>query len=293
MNWQQIAASISNTLGEPFEIERHSSVGGGCINTACKVEGKGREFFVKLNRADLLDMFVAEAEGLLELAKPGVIKVPEPVCYGTSSGQAFLVLENLRLGGGSQGVMRLLGRQLAAMHRCTAGQFGWHRDNTIGSTHQPNDRQNDWPSFWQKDRLGFQLQLAERSGARARMLKKGEELLAHVPDFFLDYQPEASLLHGDLWSGNYSILASGEPVIFDPAVYYGDREADIAMTELFGGFSADFYAAYNEAWPLDNGYSQRKTFYNLYHILNHYNMFGGGYGSQAEGMMDRLLSDFR
>lgn len=291
MDWQPIAASISDSLGEPFEIERHSSIGGGCINSAFKVEGKGRQFFVKLNRADLLEMFVAEAEGLTELAKPGVIRVPEPVCYGTCSGQAFLVLEHLQLGGGSRGVMQVLGRQLAAMHRVTAKQFGWSRDNTIGSTHQPNEWHDDWVTFWQVQRLGYQLQLAERQGARARMLKKGEELMAHVADFFTDYQPVASLLHGDLWSGNYSILASGEPVIFDPAVYYGDREADIAMTELFGGFSADFYAAYNEVWPLDSGYSQRKTFYNLYHIINHFNMFGGGYAAQAESMIDRLLSN--
>lgn len=293
MDWQQIATSISDALGETFRIERHSSIGGGCINSAFRVDGKGRRFFVKLNDVDRLDMFVAEAEGLAELAKAHAIKVPEPVCYGASSGQAFLVLENLQFGGGGGDVMPRLGRQLAALHRYTAEQFGWHRDNTIGSTHQPNGLGNDWPSFWRKQRLGFQLQLAERQGASGRMLRKGEELMGHVADFFTDYQAEASLLHGDLWSGNYSILASGEPVIFDPAVYYGDREADIAMTELFGGFGGEFYAAYNEAWPLDSGYRQRKTFYNLYHILNHYNMFGGGYGSQADSMIDRLLSEVR
>lgn len=291
MDWQKIASNISDTLGQPFQIDHHSSIGGGCINTAFRIEGQGQQYFVKLNRADLLDMFVAEAEGLEELNKADAIRVPRPICYGTSSGQSFLVLENLQFGGGQRDAMQKLGRQLAKMHRYTAEQFGWYRDNTIGATHQPNDRNKDWSGFWQQARLGHQLQLASRQGGSHRMLDKGERLLAHVMDFFTDYQPEASLLHGDLWSGNYSILASGEPVIFDPAVYYGDREADIAMTELFGGFGSDFYAAYNEAWPLHSGYQVRKTFYNLYHIINHYVMFGGGYGSQAEGMIDRLLSE--
>ncbi len=291
MDWQKIAVTISDTLGEPFEIERHSSMGGGCINSAYRIEGRGQVYFVKLNRAELLDMFIAEAEGLAELNKPGVIRVPKPVCYGTSSDQAFIVMEHLPFGGGRRDAMQVFGRQLAELHRFTADQFGWQRDNTIGATHQPNDRHDDWISFWQQARLGYQLKLAARQGGSHRMLDKGQQLLARVADFFTDYQPEPSLLHGDLWSGNYSILSTGEPVIFDPAVYYGDREADIAMTELFGGFGGDFYAAYNEAWPLDSGYNHRKTFYNLYHILNHFVMFGGGYGSQAEGMMDRLLSE--
>ena len=293
MNWQQITASISDALSEPFVVEHHSSIGGGCINSAFRLEGGGQTFFVKLNRAALLDMFVAEAEGLVELASAEAIRVPGPICYGISGDQAYLVLENLQFGGGQRDAMRQFGRQLAALHRFTAEQFGWSRDNTIGSTPQPNTRQADWLRFWQETRLGHQLALAGQRGGHRGMLSKGERLLAQLGDFFVDYQPVASLLHGDLWSGNYSILASGEPVIFDPAVYYGDREADIAMTELFGGFGDDFYAAYNEAWPLDNGYRQRKTFYNLYHILNHHNMFGGGYASQAEAMMDRLLSELK
>lgn len=292
MDWQAISHEISEALGEPVHIDRHHSVAGGCINSAFHVEGAGREFFVKLNRVDRLEMFIAEAEGLAELQKARALRVPAPVCYGASGDQAFLVMEYLALGGGGKEVMRVLGRQLATLHEFTADEFGWSRDNTIGSTHQPNQPCADWQRFWREQRLGYQLQLAERRGG-GRLAKKGERLLGHVADFFRDYRPIASLLHGDLWSGNYSVLASGEPVIFDPAVYYGDRETDLAMTELFGGFSADFYAAYNEAWPLDGGYRQRKTFYNLYHILNHYHLFGGGYGSQAEDMIDRLLSEVR
>jgi fructosamine-3-kinase len=145
--------------------------------------------------------------------------------------------------------------------------------------------------FWREHRLGYQLGLAEQRGGPANLLRKGEQLMQLVPNLFTDYQPRPSLLHGDLWSGNYAVTREGDPIIFDPAVYFGDREADLAMTELFGGFSRRFYQAYNEAWPLDKGYQVRKTFYNLYHILNHFNMFGGGYGGQAERMTEQLLNE--
>ena len=291
MNWEALQQAITEKTGVPFVIRQKQTVGGGCINTAYQLQGDEQGYFVKFNQANLLDMFIAEAEGLVELASADVIKVPVPICYGSSDGQAYLVLEKLKFGGGQRDVMQTFGRQLAELHRCTQDRFGWRRDNTIGSTHQPNTQDNDWLSFWRQQRLGFQLQLAQRHGASRRLLQKGERLLEELARFFSDYQPLPSLLHGDLWSGNHSVLATGEPVIFDPAVYYGDREADMAMTELFGGFSADFYAAYNEVWPLDAGYKRRKTLYNLYHILNHYNMFGGGYGAQAEGMLDRLLAE--
>lgn len=291
MDLNQIAADISSATGEPFQIDHHSSIGGGCINSAYRVEGNGQAYFIKLNRADMLDMFIAEAEGLDEMANAVAIRVPRPVCTGTSRGQSWIAMEYLEFGAGSKGVMVEFARQLAALHRHSQAQFGWHRDNTIGSTQQPNEQTTDWPDFWRQHRLGYQLELATRRGASGRMLRNGEKLMTQLDDFFTDYQPVASLLHGDLWSGNYAISAAGEPVIFDPAVYYGDREADLAMTELFGGFGGDFYAAYNEAWRLDHGYQIRKTLYNLYHILNHYNMFGGGYGSQAETMIEQLLSE--
>ncbi len=148
-------------------------------------------------------------------------------------------------------------------------------------------------TFWREHRLGFQLELAVRHGAGSRIADAGSRLQEALPQLLEGHRPAASLLHGDLWSGNYSFTRAGEPVIFDPAVYYGDREADLAMTELFGGFSQRFYEAYREAWPLDAGYSVRKVLYNLYHVLNHFNLFGGGYLSQAQGMIDRLLSETR
>jgi len=179
------------------------------------------------------------------------------------------------------------------MRRRRNPAYGWYRPNTIGATPQDNTCCDNWVRFWQQNRLQFQLDLAARNGAGGRLLSQGERLLVELPALFGSYLPEASLLHGDLWSGNYAYLQSGEPTLFDPAVYYGDREADLAMTELFGGFGADFYAAYNNAWPLDSGYRTRKTLYNLYHILNHYNMFGSGYLGQAQRMLDSLMSELR
>jgi fructosamine-3-kinase len=176
------------------------------------------------------------------------------------------------------------------MHRKAWGQFGWHRDNTIGSTPQTNTPARNWVDFWRRNRLGFQLALAHRNGYGGRLQDRGRRLLERFPTL-LDHAPQSSLLHGDLWGGNMSFDRGGNPVIYDPAVYYGDRETDLAMTELFGGFGGDFYAAYEEAWPLAPGYPTRKLLYNLYHILNHLNLFGSGYLGQAQGMIERLLAE--
>ncbi len=289
--WNQIATRITDATGTTFRLSGTHSVGGGCINATEVLEGDGRRYFVKLNDAARLDMFEAEAAGLQEIVDSGTIRAPRPVVSGTAAGQAYLVLEYLDLGGrgGSQADTEL-GRQLAAMHRCTRPQYGWWRNNTIGATPQINTEGRDWVTFYREHRLRYQLELAAENGA-ARLLRAGERLLDVLPGFFSAYAPPASLLHGDLWGGNHGTLHDGTPVIFDPAVYYGDREADLAMTELFGGFGSGFYAAYNEAWPLDAGYRVRRELYNLYHVLNHFNLFGGGYASQAEGMIGRLVSE--
>jgi fructosamine-3-kinase len=177
------------------------------------------------------------------------------------------------------------------MHRQTGESFGFHRDNYIGATVQPNQLAEDWGSFFRNQRIAFQLNLAQQNGAPGRLLDSGRQLLGRLPACFDNYHPVPSLLHGDLWGGNWGATPAGEPVIFDPAVYYGDRETDLAMTELFGGFDERFYQSYRQSWPLDPGYETRKVLYNLYHILNHYNLFGGGYAAQAEGMIDRLLAE--
>lgn len=287
--WEAIASSISDTTGESFAVREQHSIGGGCINSAYRIADGERRYFVKLNSKDGLTMFEAEADGLREMAAAGAIKVPEPVATGLAEGQAYIVMENLDLGGSGSGAR--LGLELAALHQATRARFGWFRDNTIGSTPQYNSENSDWVSFWREQRLGVQLKMAAGRGSGSALQRKGERLMAELPAFFATYTPTPSLLHGDLWSGNYAYCRDGTPVLFDPAVYYGDREADIAMTELFGGFGRDFYDAYNEVWPLDAGYEVRKTLYNLYHILNHYNLFGGGYSGQAESMIERLLAE--
>ena len=235
-------------------------------------------------------MFEAEAAGLDEIARSATIRVPRPVCFGSSAGSSWLALEHISFRPAGRHGMRALGRGLARLHRVTAPQFGWDRDNTIGATPQVNAPGSGWIAFWREHRLGFQLDLAARNGHTGRLQQRGGQLLEKLPEFFTDYTPAPSLLHGDLWSGNAGFDESGDPVIYDPAVYYGDREADIAMTELFGGFSADFYSGYNAEFPLAAGYARRKDLYNLYHVLNHLNLFGGGYGTQAERMIDQLLA---
>jgi fructosamine-3-kinase len=288
----QVAAQVGQAAGHPFAAVQVRNMGGGCINTAVTLSDGAHSYFVKLNRAELLPMFDAEAAGLAELSGTGTLRVPSPLCTGIAEAQAYLAMEYIELGGRPTGAAAQAGRRLAAMHRHTRGQFGWVRDNTIGATPQHNAPDSDWPRFWAKRRLGPQFDLAARNGYGGALQREGEALLDALPAL-LSHAPIASLLHGDLWGGNMALSRSGEAVIFDPAVYYGDREADIAMTELFGGFSSDFYGAYREAWPLDAGYSTRRDVYNLYHVLNHLNLFGGGYLRQAMDMMGRLLAQVR
>ena len=269
-------------------------MGGGCINEAFVVgnaNGGDVQYFVKLNRAELLPMFEAEAAGLAEILATDSIKAPAPICSGEAEGSSFLVLQHLAFASNTETSAQLLGNQLAAMHRHSAAHFGWTRDNTIGSTPQINTQGNNWATFYGEHRLGYQLTLAQQNGASTRLLDSGQRLLQHLPTFFETYQPIPSLLHGDLWGGNWATDHSGAPVIFDPAVYYGDREADLAMTELFGGFSDRFYHSYRHAWPWDAGYETRKVLYNLYHVLNHFNLFGGSYAVQAQDMIHRLIAE--
>ena len=289
--WRTIERSIAATDQNDFRIDTKVPVGGGSINICYQIEGNGSGYFVKLNRGDRLGMFEAEMGGLREMAASGTVRVPQAVICGAGNGFSFLVLENLQLQPGTTSSDRILGQQLAAMHRIPQAFFGWARDNTIGSTLQENKQSSDWLQFWKNQRLGFQLDLASNNGYSNRLAGIGESLSAGIDDFFRDYKPQPSLLHGDLWAGNAAADFSRRPVIFDPACYYGDREVDIAMTELFGGFGPAFYAAYNEVYPLDSGYRIRKQLYNLYHILNHLNLFGDTYLSQAQSMIRNLLAE--
>jgi len=288
---ESLSAEIGRALGRPFRAQTMREAGGGCIHRALVLEGGGKRWFVKLNAAQALPMFEAEQDGLAALAATNAFRVPRPLCSGIAEGQACLVLEYLDLRPiAERGDAVACGRALAALHRTTGARYGWPRDNFIGATPQSNVEHDSWARFFAEARLRPQLARAAAHGAA--LLKKGESLADKLPALFLDYRPQASLLHGDLWHGN-AALCGEAPAVFDPAVYHGDRETDLAMTELFGGFPEAFYAAYREAWPLSEGYETRKTLYNLYHVLNHLNLFGSGYLGQAERMIERLLAELK
>ncbi|MEG3911891.1 fructosamine kinase family protein [Microcoleus sp. w1-18aA5] len=303
--WDTIAAHICETTGETFLIDNRRSVSGGCINQGYYISSSSGTYFVKINQASQVSMFEAEALGLQQMGKTQTIRVPEPICWGTEGNSAYIVVEWLDLGsrGGDQS-WEEMGRKLAEMHKYTSpnspllrggeepnsglfrGGFGWDINNTIGSTIQINNWTANWAEFWAEQRIGYQFKLARRRGGH---FPQGERLLKVIPELLAGYEPQPSLVHGDLWGGNAGVTSAGEPVIFDPAAYFGDREVDLAMTELFGGFPAQFYRGYNQVWPLDSGYEERKTLYNLYHILNHFNLFGGSYESQANQMINRIF----
>jgi protein-ribulosamine 3-kinase len=263
-------------LRTKLRIESVALLAGGCIHRCYRVVVDGREAFLKANETRYADAFAAEAEGLEALRATGW-PAPEPVDHGVVGHEAYLLLEYLELE--SSGDWAAMGRMLAEAHRKAGPRFGWHRDNYIGTTPQANGWCEDWAEFWRERRLRPQLELAKKSGFDLGNVDLDAVLAGH--------DPQPSLLHGDLWSGNAGFMKDG-PVVFDPAVYYGDREADLAMTELFGGFPREFYSAYEAAYPLERGYETRKHLYNLYHLLNHLNLFGAGYLGQVEGSL-RLL----
>lgn len=285
-----IIQDIETATSSSLQQANISSIGGGCINSAYKLDSNGQSYFIKVNSPHLAAMFEAEAEGLQEMYAINAVRVPEVICYGVADGHSYLALEYIPLGSLRGQASALLGQQLAALHQKQQPYFGWHRDNTIGSTPQINDREHDWLTFWQQERLGKQLAFAAKNGFGGRLQAQGEKLLLSLDKLLQGHEPHPSLLHGDLWGGNAAADDFGNPVLFDPACYYGDRETDLAMTELFGGFGGDFFAAYQDVYPVDDGYQMRKTLYNLYHIINHLNLFGGGYLGQAESMIDRLLA---
>jgi len=289
IDWNHIAARISEYQGRRFALTDRRRLGGGCINEAWLIRDGDASWFVKFNTAEAEEMFAAEAAALQAIAATSSIAVPLPLCYGCTDRHSYLVLEYLDLTNHSAAGGRVLGEQLAALHRHGAERYGWYRNNTIGSTAQINTEMADWCEFWNRHRLGAQLELAAQNGYGGRLQQRGRMVQDRLEELLADHVPQPSLLHGDLWSGNYAYTVAGQPVIFDPASYYGDRETDMAMTELFGGFPPAFYQAYQDAWPLAPGYHQRKVLYNLYHVLNHLNLFGGSYLGQAEAMIEQLL----
>lgn len=288
-----IGAALSAATGARFAAAPAGGVGGGCINEAFRWPAGTDSAFVKLAPAARLAMFEAEAEGLRALETAAAVRVPRVLACGEAAGRSFLALEWIEPGATSARSEARLGERLAAQHRTSEARFGWHRDNTIGLTHQPNARSGDWAEFFRERRLRHQLELAAAKGFAALLATRGARLIEAVDRLLAGHRPPPSLLHGDLWGGNWFTAADGEPVVFDPAVYFGDREADLAMTRLFGGFGPAFHAAYAEAWPLPEGHAVRAELYNLYHVLNHANLFGESYARQAAAMIDRLLERAR
>jgi len=285
-----VAQEITARTGTACASAPARSIGGGSINHCYYWPAGSSAMFVKLAASASQPVFAAEADGLRELSRARALRVPEVLATGVAGSTAFLALEWIEPGTADEACERRLGEGLAALHSVTAPRFGWWRDNSIGPTPQANDWSEDWVEFFRERRLRPQLALAARHGLAALLAGPGERLLAALPALLADHAPRGSLLHGDLWGGNWLSSAAGEPVLVDPVVYYGDRETDLAMTRLFGGFGAAFYRAYESAAPLPAGAALRAQLYNLYHVLNHANLFGGGYAREARALIERLLA---
>ena len=286
-SFSSVAEAISEATGSAFEPSESSSIGGGCISQATRITGTdGRSFFLKQNDLDFHDFFETEGLALKEIEATSTVTVPEVIAFGITGESSFLVLSFMEEGADSPASQAELGTQLARLHKIEQPFFGWHRDNCIGATPQPNPRCDDWVPFYANHRLDHQFDLAQNKGQR---FPGSSDLLENLSAFFVGYSPTPALLHGDLWGGNASCDKRGTPFVYDPASYYGDRETDLAFTHMFGGFSNAFYQAYDAVYPLDPGFKIRKILYNLYHELNHFNLFGGGYASSAQSSIHQLL----
>ncbi len=286
--------AVQAETGSPCRLTTVSPLSGGCIHSACRLTCEdGRNYFCKISSDPGTEMLERELEGLVALNQAATIRSARPLVCGSvpSQGKEFLITEYVERGSPRPGFSERFGRDLAQTHRnLPAERFGFHRDNYLGSTPQPNTWTSGWCDFWREHRLGFQLELSRRNGYSAVELQQpGSELMDQLQDRIGGADEPPCLLHGDLWSGNFLVDEQGRAVLIDPAVYYGSREAELAMCRLFGGFGAGFYRSYEEAWPLQPGASQRIEIYQLYHLLNHLNLFGAGYLSGCIDLLRRIL----
>jgi fructosamine-3-kinase len=281
-------------IGDNSLIRSVRPVGGGCINHAMRLETGQGVYLLKYNSDPLPSMFQCEAEGLRLLAATHSVRIPAALAYEEATGgrPAWILLEFLE--GGPSGDAGKLGEQLAGLHRLgvsphTPPAYGLHNDNYIGSSRQVNAWETDWARFFADYRLRPQMELGQRTGrVSGDRRKRLEKLIERLPGLLSGYQSVPSLIHGDLWGGNV-IPGPDGLVLIDPAVSYSDREAELAYTQLFGGFSSRFYAGYNSAWPLDPGYPARRDLYNLYHLLNHLNLFGESYGGEVDQVIRQYV----
>ena len=279
---------------QPFlegPVRRHAAVGGGCIAHACRIETDVRSYFLKWSRDAAAASFLAERDGLDTLrSADSPLVVPHVLAARAASEDApgFLLMDWLEEGRRTSAFWEDFGRGLAALHRHTEARYGFASDNFIGRLPQLNEWEADWPTFFRRQRLAPQVARARAEGRWQKAWDAWLEALYHRLEDLLPARPPASVVHGDLWSGNFLATRTGTAALIDPAAYYGHRETDLALTELFGGYDARFYAAYREAWPLESAYASRRDVYNLYHLLNHLNHFGDGYARSVESVLAKF-----
>ncbi len=286
---QDLTDRIEATLGQT--IRQVSPVGGGCIAKATRIRTDDGDFFAKWSTGETAQTFPAEASGLAAMRRSGSsLIIPEPLLAEDGAGARAGVLLTAWIESGERGsrFWDCFGEGLAEMHRFSANRFGFDADNYIGRLRQENSWEDSWPTFFHQRRLEPQVKRARKDGRwDSAWDDPVERLYQRLPEL-LPERPEPSILHGDLWGGNFMVDVEGRPVLIDPASYYGHREADLAMTELFGGFGRRFYEAYKDAWPLPPGYGERRDVYNLYHLINHLNHFGGGYAGSVGSILQRF-----
>jgi Fructosamine-3-kinase len=281
----KITKKIENLRGSA--VKKTESLSGGCISNAYKVTFEDNlSFLIKINEHSPVDMFIKEAHGLQELRKASAIKVPEVLLFDAE----FILLEFINNASKQKYFFEEFGRKFALLHKYNADEFGFYEDNYIGSTPQINindvKTKKNWTSFYLNNRLLYQFKLAEKNGyADSRLRDAFMKTEGKIESILEGSDAKPSLLHGDLWSGNFMTDEKGDACLIDPAVYYGHREADLAMTKLFGGFSQSFYDSYNDTFPLSEGWKYRENIYMLYHVLNHLNLFGSGYYAHALSLM--------
>ncbi len=283
-----ISKLLSSFFNENIDVLSQNHIGGGSINSALKVETNKGIFFVKHNSKHLYPaMFEKEALGLKLLHESDAIEVPEVITFDNVGDDSFLVLKFIKSGNKPTDFWDLFAKNLAALHKNTNKNFGFNHDNYIGSLKQFNDWENTWSDFFREQRLDVQLKMAHDSALlNSSIVSAFERFYKRIDDIFPNEQP--SLVHGDLWGGNFMVGEKGEPIIIDPAVYFGHREMDLAMSQLFGGFSSEFYTSYNKYFPLEKGWQKRMDYYNLYPLLVHVNLFGGGYAASVSSIISRF-----
>jgi fructosamine-3-kinase len=284
---ERLSQQLSSHLGRHVDVEHERSVGGGSINDAYRIETNEGTYFVKVNLLDAIpSFFEAEADGLAQLRHTKAIRVPQVIAFGEDHDDAYLLMEHIERGTRGEGFWEHFGSSLARLHRNTRDQFGLERSNYIGTLKQTNLPESDWAAFFQHQRLEPLVKKArDKHKLNDAMVLRFERLYNRLGDLFPHEAP--ALLHGDLWKENFLVGPAGEPVLIDPAVYYGHREMDIAMTRLFGGFDEAFYAGYNAEQPLEQGWEDRVDLCNLYPLLVHVNLFGGGYVAQLDAALKR------